>query len=141
VVTPDEIISALDLAPHPEGGMYAETWRAEPAPGSPERSGGTAIFYLLRAGERSMWHRVDATELWLFHAGGPLSLETARDGAPRTSAVLGPDLVNGERPQRVVPAGVWQSASPLGAWTLVSCVVVPGFVFEGFELAPDGWSP
>jgi uncharacterized protein len=121
--------------------MYAETWRAEPALGLSGRAAGTAILYLLRAGERSLWHRVDATELWLFHAGGPLSLDVASIGAPRSNVVLGPDLVNGERPQRVVPAGAWQTASPLGAWTLVTCVVVPGFEFAGFELAPDGWSP
>jgi predicted cupin superfamily sugar epimerase len=139
VVTPDEIIQTLDLQPHPEGGHYAETWRGEPV--ADDRAAGTAIHYLLRAGERSHWHRVDATELWLFHAGGPLSLDVAVSGRSTERVVIGPDLRSGERPQHVVPASAWQTAAPLGSWTLVTCIVVPGFTFDGFELAPDGWTP
>lgn len=138
-MTSDEIIERLGLVPHPEGGHYAETWRA--APGADGRSAGTAIHFLLRAGERSHWHRVDATELWLFHAGGPIALDTSVDGGGVARTVLGPALGDGQHPQATVPAGAWQAASPLGSWTLVSCVVVPGFSFDGFELAPPGWSP
>jgi uncharacterized protein len=138
-VTPDEIIGLLDLEPHPEGGHYAETWRG--ADGRDGRSDGTAIYYLLRAGERSHWHRVDATEIWMFHAGGPLNLDMVAGEGPVERMVLGPDLARGERPQLVVPAGAWQSATPLGSWTLVSCTVTPGFTFDGFELAPEGWLP
>jgi predicted cupin superfamily sugar epimerase len=134
----DALIDALGLAPHPEGGWYRQTWAA-PAPEG-ERPAGTAIYYLLRAGERSHWHRVDADEIWLFHAGEPLRLSQgpAAEG-PRRDEVLGLDLAAGERPQIVVPAGHWQSARPLGAFTLVSCTVCPGFRFEGFELAPPGF--
>lgn len=140
-MTPDEIIGLLDLRPHPEGGHYAETWRGEP--GVNGRPVGTAIYYLLRAGERSHWHRVDATEIWVFHAGGPLALDVIPSGAeiadrpdgPVERGVLGPDLTSGERPQRIVPAHAWQCASPLGAWTLVTCAATPGFSFDGFELA------
>ncbi len=134
----DALIDALGLAPHPEGGWYRQTWAA-PAPEG-ERPAGTAIYYLLRAGERSHWHRVDADEIWLFHAGEPLCLSQgpAAEG-PRRDEVLGLDLAAGERPQIVVPAGHWQSARPLGAFTLVSCTVSPGFRFEGFELAPPGF--
>ena len=128
VAGPDEVIAALGLAPHPEGGWFVETWR-EPA--------GTAIYYLLRAGERSAWHRVDRTEIWHFYAGGPLELEL-RPGGPQ---VLGPDLAAGQRPQVVVPASVWQTAAPLDAWTLVGCTVCPAFEFAGFELAPPGAEP
>jgi len=134
----DALIDALGLAPHPEGGWYRQTWAA-PAPEG-ERPAGTAIHYLLRAGERSHWHRVDADEIWLFHAGEPLCLSQGPGaGAPRRDEVLGLDLAAGERPQIVVPAGHWQSARPLGAFTLVSCTVCPGFRFEGFELAPPGF--
>lgn len=129
-----EIIERLGMRPHPEGGHYVETWRGPAGPDG--RSVGTAIHFLLRAGERSHWHRVDAAEVWLFHAGAPLRLQI--DG---TAHVLGTDLAAGERPQVVVPAGEWQAAESTGGWTLVSCTVSPGFEFAGFELAPGGWSP
>lgn len=136
----DQVIAALGLRPHPEGGWFSETWR-EPA-GEGERPVSTAIYYLLRAGEQSHWHRVDATEVWHFYAGDPLLLLTASDDAgPVTEHVLATDLEAGHRPQLVVPAGAWQAARPLGAWTLVGCTVAPGFSFDGFELAPPNWSP
>ncbi|MCE8418834.1 cupin domain-containing protein [Rhodovulum sulfidophilum] len=134
-MTAEEIIATLGLAPHPEGGWYRETWVAPAGPGG--RSSGTAIYYLLTEGQRSHWHRVDADEIWLYHAGDPLELSLAATAAgPARELVLGPDLAAGARPQAVVPAGHWQAARPLGAWTLVSCTVSPGFRFEGFEMAP-----
>lgn len=138
---PDTIMAELGLRPHPEGGHYAETWRAGAEAGS--RPAGTAIYYLLRAGERSHWHRVDADEIWHFYDGDPLALSIAGgsgDVAPERH-VLGPDLAQGQRPQLVVPAGAWQAAEPLGAWTLVGCTVSPAFEFDGFELAEAGWEP
>ena len=137
----DGIIELLGLRPHPEGGWYAETWRAEAATG--ERAAGTAIHFLLRAGEASHWHRVDAAEIWHWYAGAPLELRIAPgDGdTPGAAHRLGPDLGAGERPQIVVPVGDWQAARSLGDWTLVGCTVSPGFRFEGFELAPPGWEP
>ena len=137
----DAIIETLGLQPHPEGGHYVETWRATAAAG--ERPAGSAIYYLLRAGERSRWHRVDAAEAWHFYAGDPLALSIAAGSGsePPTRHVLGTDLAAGQRPQVIVPAGDWQSAEPLGAWTLVGCTVSPGFRFEGFELAESGWEP
>jgi uncharacterized protein len=135
-----EIIARLGLARHPEGGWYRETWRAEAARGA--RAGGTAILFLLEAGQRSHWHRVDAAELWLWHAGSALELGVADTESSRPRAIaLGPDLIGGEMPQALVPAGAWQATeAPLG-WALVSCVVVPGFEFAGFELAEPGWEP
>lgn len=136
----DEVIAALGLRPHPEGGWYAETWRAAAPAGV--RPAGSAILYLLRAGEQSRWHRVDADEIWQFSAGDPLELQIAGPRAdPRGTHRLGGDPTAGETPQVVVPAGCWQSAVPLGAWTLVGCVVAPAFEFDGFELAPEGWTP
>jgi predicted cupin superfamily sugar epimerase len=137
-VDADEVIRTLRLEAHPEGGWYAETWR-EPAPAN-ERPASTAIYFLLRAGEGSRWHRVDATEVWHHYAGAALELRIAADGSAE-SVRLGPGLARGERPQAVVPAGSWQSARSLGEWTLVGCTVAPAFSFEGFELAPDGWEP
>ncbi|MBL3597614.1 cupin domain-containing protein [Rhodovulum sulfidophilum] len=134
-MTAEEIIATLGLAPHPEGGWYRETWVAPAGPGG--RSSGTAIYYLLTEGQRSHWHRVDADEIWLYHAGDPLELSLAATAVgPARELVLGPDLTAGARPQAVVPAGHWQAARPLGAWTLVGCTVSPGFRFEGFEMAP-----
>jgi predicted cupin superfamily sugar epimerase len=138
-LSPAEIIALLDLQPHPEGGHFRETWRAAAAPG--ERAAGTAIYYLLQAGELSHWHRVDADELWHWYAGEPLALSISPDGRSTETLHLGPDLASGARPQRLVPAGAWQSAESLGAWTLVGCTVSPGFLFESFELAPEGWEP
>ena len=139
MMTPAEIIRTLGMQPHPEGGHYVETYRAPAAPG--ERAAVTAIYFLLQAGEVSHWHRVDAAEVWLWHAGDPLALSVAEDGRDTWIAELGSDLSAGLRPQGVVPPGAWQSAWSLGAWTLVSCTVSPGFEFARFELAPPGWTP
>ncbi|MGD9967814.1 MAG: cupin domain-containing protein [Hyphomonadaceae bacterium] len=134
-MTPQEIITTLNMQPHPEGGHYVETFRSEA--GADGRAYCTAIYFLLRSGERSHWHRVDATELWLWHSGAPLRVEMA--GLP--DVLLGPAVADGARPQAIVPANTWQAAESEGAWTLVSCVVAPGFEFSGFELAPPGYSP
>ena len=130
----DEIIARLGLAPHPEGGWYRQTWSGPEVAG---RASGTAILFLLKAGERSHWHRVDADEIWLWHAGAPLVLSMGERVA--RSQVLGPDVLRGEAPQLVVPAHWWQAARSSGDWTLVSCTVSPGFRFEGFTLAAPGW--
>ena len=136
-MTADEIIAKLDLAPHPEGGHYRQTWVAESSGGRPA---GTCIYFLLKDGERSHWHRVDAAEIWHFYAGAPLVLSIAGTAAgPATEHVLGPDLVAGQAPQAIVPEGHWQAARTTGDWTLVGCTVSPGFLFEGVELAPPGF--
>lgn len=130
-----EIVRLLDLAPHPEGGFYRETFRDPAAVDG--RAVSTAIYYLLPAGQTSAWHRVDAAEVWHFYAGAPLELSLA-DASGRIVHRLGADLASGERPQLVAPAGAWQRARSLGAWTLVGCTVAPGFEFAGFELAASG---
>ena len=117
-LTADEVRAALGLEAHPEGGHYRETWRDVAQDGG--RGVGTAILFVLAAGERSRWHRVDGTELWLWQAGAALALGISEDGVAAREVRLGPDL---------------------GAWTLVSCVVAPAFRFEGFEMAPEGWAP
>ncbi|ANI78887.1 MULTISPECIES: cupin domain-containing protein [Sphingobium] len=133
------LIKALDLAPHPEGGWYRETWRAEAHAG--ERAAGTAIYFLLEAHQRSHWHKVDADEHWFWHGGAPLLLSVAGDDCAVGRVTLGFDLMAGQCPQGIVPAGHWQAAEPLGGWVLVSCTVVPAFEFSGFTLAPPGWTP
>ncbi|MCB9948089.1 MAG: cupin domain-containing protein [Rhodospirillaceae bacterium] len=138
-MTAAEIIDALGLRAHPEGGHFAETWRDRPADGS--RGAGTAIYYLLQAGEVSRWHRVDAAEIWHWYAGAPLALAVSPADRPAATMTLGPEITAGQRPQAIVPPGAWQSAESLGAWTLVGCTVSPAFRFGGFELAPDGWRP
>lgn len=138
-VDADVIIRLLDLAPHPEGGWFRENFRD--SNGMDGRARGTAIYYLLKAGERSHWHRVDAAEIWHWYAGGPLALKLSADGRQSEIHHLGPDLASGERPQLIVPMGVWQAAEPLGSFTLVGCTVAPGFDFAGFEMAPQGWRP
>jgi hypothetical protein len=133
-----EIIDKLGMKRHPEGGWYIQTFVDEV---SGARAKSTAIYYLLEAGGRSHWHRVDAAEIWHFYAGAPLELSTSPDGKWTEMLMLGADVLGGELPQIVVPTGHWQSAQSTGDWTLVGCTVAPGFEFSGFELAPDGWSP
>jgi uncharacterized protein len=135
----EEVIAALDLTPHPEGGFFRETFR-DTAPAG-ERGASTAIYYLLRAGELSRWHRIDAVEVWHWYAGAPLLLSLSPDGRHCETLRLGGALAAGERPQAAVRAGAWQSARSLGAWTLAGCTVAPAFQFAGFELAADGWEP
>lgn len=135
-----DLIAALNLAPHPEGGWYRETWRAAAAPG--DRAAATAILFLLEDGQRSHWHRVDATELWLFHAGSALDLATApADAGPVTTVRLGSEVLAGDVPQFRIEPHAWQAAHAARGWALVSCVVSPGFDFAGFTLAPPGWHP
>jgi predicted cupin superfamily sugar epimerase len=134
----DRIIRALGLQPHPEGGWYRETFR-DVAPGG--RALSTAIHFLLKAGEASRWHRIDAAEVWHWHRGGPVELVVQAEGQPAAVHRLGGDVEAGEQPQVVVPAGAWQRARPLGAYALVGCTVAPGFEFSSFELAPEGFDP
>lgn len=135
----DRIIAELGLTPHPEGGYFAETFRDSANSGT--RAHSTAIYFLLKAGEVSRWHRVDAAEVWHWYAGSPLALSIAPPDGPGATLRLGPAVLAGERPQAVVPAGQWQQARSLGSWTLVGCTVAPGFSFEGFELAPPDFDP
>ena len=135
-MTADDIIRQLDLQPHPEGGHYRETWVAD----NDGRATGTCIYFLLKGGEENRWHRVDATEIWHFYAGDPLLLRlSATDSGPAERHLLGPDLTAAQRPQVIIPPHHWQRAECTGAYTLVGCTVSPGFRFEGFTLADDGF--
>jgi predicted cupin superfamily sugar epimerase len=142
-VAADDLIEALGLAPHPEGGWYRETWRAEAAEG--ERAAASAVLYVIQPGQRSHWNRVDAHEIWLWHGGDPVDLMIAESTAgPITTVRLGGRVTDAEQPQVVIPAGQWQSAEPVAGavgYTLLSCIVAPAFEFSGFELAEPGWSP
>ncbi len=138
-LTAADIIAILNLEPHPEGGWFRQTFRDD---GSDARGHSTAIYFLLENGKPSHWHRVHgSSEVWLYHAGAPLRLRLSEDGKSDTSVVLGMDIGASERPQAIVPPGWWQAAETLGEWTLVSCTVAPGFLFENFELAEPGWKP
>ena len=132
-MTAAEIVARLQLVPHPEGGHYRETFRHVPPDGG--RGAMTAIYFLLAAGEESRWHRIDATEIWHWYAGAPLLLTISADGRNTDTHRLGPNLIDGSRPQLVVPASHWQMATSEGDWTLVGCTVGPAFEFAGFELA------
>jgi hypothetical protein len=138
-MTPQEIIAALGMQPHPEGGWYVQTFRDDQGGG---RGHSTAIYYLLQAGQRSHWHRVrDAAEIWHHYAGAPLALHRSADGKASETLVLGTELAKGERPQAIVPADWWQAAESLGEFTLVGCTVAPGFEFSSFEMAAPDWKP
>ena len=132
-----DLIAALDLAPHPEGGWFRETYRAA----GDGRGAVTTIYYLLEAGQHSAWHRIDATEIWHFYDGDPLRLTLSDDGVGTRDILLGRDTAAGQTHHAVVPPHAWQSAHPTGDWTLVGCTVAPAFTFDGFEMAAPGWSP
>ena len=136
-----DVIRLLDLQPHPEGGQYRETFRdSQSVDAVSGRAASTAIYFLLRAGEISRWHRVDSAEVWHWYAGAPLALCIVA-GEQKCHIRLGAALTAGERPQAIVPARAWQQARSLGVWTLVGCTVAPGFEFAGFEMAPPGFDP
>lgn len=138
MTTADQLIERLALQPHPEGGYYRQTWIAESAESS--RPSGTCIYFLLKAGQSSHWHRVDAAEIWHYYAGAPLILSLSEsDEGPAKDHILGPDVLNGEQPQLIVPPHHWQAAKTTGDYTLVGCTVSPAFQFEGFTLATVGF--
>lgn len=137
MTTADALIKQLNLAPHPEGGWYRQTWIAEAENGG--RPAGTCIYFLLKAGESSRWHRVDAVEIWHYYAGAPLVLSMAKTAAgPARDQLLGPNLIGGEAPQLIVPTHHWQAARSTGDYTLVGCTVSPAFQFDGFEMMDQG---
>jgi len=142
-MTADDLIQALSLEPHPEGGWFRETWRAEAEPG--ERAAASAVLYVLQPGQRSNWNRVDAHEMWLWHGGDPLDVSIAEsDSGPVRTVRLGGRITTGEQPQLIVPAGWWESAEPAAGdagYALISCIVAPAFEYSGFELAVPGWAP
>jgi predicted cupin superfamily sugar epimerase len=135
----DDVIAALGLEPHPEGGHYREVFRDQAPPGG--RGACTSVYYLLRAGETSAWHRIDAIEIWHHYAGAALELTVGAENQDQQTHRLGKDLEAEDRPQVIMPADAWQTARSLGDWTLVGCTVAPAFDFAAFELAPKGWAP
>ncbi|MDP3551446.1 MAG: cupin domain-containing protein [Novosphingobium sp.] len=143
MLTAEDLIDKLGLSLHPEGGYYRETWRAQAAPH--KRPASTAILFLLRTGDRSHWHTVDADEIWMWQSGDPVLLEIAEDDAASpVQRFLGPEIDAGQTLQGVVPTGQWQAAKAVDGphgYALVSCVVAPGFDFAGFTLAPPEWNP
>jgi predicted cupin superfamily sugar epimerase len=138
-VDADAIIAELSLTPHPEGGWFRETFRDATPDGG--RGALTQIYYLLRRGECSRWHRIDAVEVWHFYAGDPLVLRLAAEGSAGRTVILGTDFSRGQVAHAVVPAHAWQAAASQGRFSLVGCTVAPAFCFEGFELAPEQWEP
>jgi len=138
MTTAQDIVDLLGLEPHPEGGYYKQMFADTASDGRPHS---TAIYYLLEGGPAGRWHRVDSAEIWHYYAGAPLRLTISPDGVTTSEQILGPDLFDGQRPQIVIPRGEWQSAQSLGNWTLVGCTVAPGFDFQFFEMAEDGWEP
>ncbi len=142
-MTPDDIIKHLDMQPHPEGGHFVETYRDMGGADMDRKTRGavTCIYFLLKAGEKSVWHRVDATEIWHYVDGAPLTLKLSQDEKTVNEITLGKNVVTGEQPHAIVPPDCWQSAFSQGDWTLVSCIVAPAFEFDGFEMANKGWEP
>ncbi len=122
----DAIIAELDLVPLPEeGGMWTQSWRDE---------GGNAIYFLLRPGDFSAFHRLSGPELWHFYSGAPVELHLLTEADGAAVHHLGPDVLAGQRPMVPVPAGVWMGAETTGAWSLLGTTMAPPFEWDGFEL-------
>src|SRR6478609_3445758 len=137
----ERIVRELDLAPHPEGGFYRETFRSSLVlsglPHGAPRAASTAIYFLLPGGTFSAFHAVTSDEAWHHYDGDPLELEVIGTDGVAVRYVLGKALHDGQVPQAVVPAGAWQAARPLGdRYALVGCTVSPGFDFADFEMPP-----
>ena len=136
-----ELIAALQLVPHPEGGYFREVYRSgarvQPVDARSERASLTTIYFLLTSTDVSRWHRVGSDETWHLYEGDPLELFIA-DGTFEevTRHVLGP-VAGDSRPVHVVPAHQWQAARSLGAYSLAGCTVAPGFEFADFEMLRD----
>lgn len=140
IMNANDIIAHLRLEPHPEGGFYRETYRDTQTQNG--RSVSTAIYFLLRAGDRSHWHRIDSAEIWHWYAGGPLLLKLYDDQKDsKEEYILSNSLRHNHQPQIIIPPHIWQSAEPLEGWSLVGCTVAPGFEFQKFELAASDWGP
>lgn len=123
--TPAAIAEALGLAPLPvEGGLWAQTWRDEHC---------SAIYYLLVAPDFSRIHRLSHPEIYVHHAGAPVRMLLLHPNGTVTRPVLGTGFAAGERPQVVVPAGVWQASETLGSWSLLGTVVVPPYTDDIVE--------
>lgn len=142
-MTAQEIIQLLCLVPHPEeGGFFSETWRSPEGPDATSlpkrytgaRSFGTAIYYLLTPGTFSAMHRLQSDEIFHFYAGGPVRMLQLGPNGGR-EVLIGTDLHAGQRPQVVVPRGIWQGAmlEPGVEYALLGCTVSPGFEFADYE--------
>lgn len=139
-MTAEAIITKLNLIKHPEGGFYKETYRCEQPVvlnNKKERSTGTAIYYLLKDIEKSHFHKIGSDELWLFHQGEPLEIFMITDDGQLETKTLGNRFELGEEPQFVIKANIWFAAKVKSekGFSLVSCIVTPGFDFSDFELA------
>lgn len=128
------------MQPHPEGGYYRRTYKNAAGPAAPggisteQNRGYASAIYYLQMPDYSLWHRTDGDELWFWHAGAPLTIEMRQDEGGILTQTLGTDIIAGQQPQLMVPGGEWQRAKSHGDWTLVSCSVSPGFLFETYEL-------
>ena len=131
---PASLIESLKMTPHPEGGHFAETFRADD-------NSASLIFYLLKNDERSHWHRLTKDELLHFYDGDPMSVLLSQDGMSIQRKTLGRDAVDNEAYHLIVPKGTWFSMQSTGDWSLIGCTVSPAFSFDDFELAPKGWMP
>ena len=147
-LSPEEIITTLDLSPHPEGGFYKETYRSTGTIGEnslPDnmvgyRTYGTSIYYLLRSHDFSAFHRIKSDEIWNFNAGDALEIFEIDGDGKLLRTVLGSDIKNGETLNHVVVANRWFAARPIAAsktkgYSLVTCIVAPGFDPQDFEMA------
>ena len=137
-----QVVEALGMEPHPEGGYFKEIFRAEALDGSAEGRGAmTSIYYMPPEDRPSRWRMIDADEVWSFHAGAPLTLYVSADGVNVLAQRLGADFTAGQKPQAIVPKGAWARAESHGGWTLVGGTVAPAFLYEGFRMAPEDWMP
>lgn len=139
------LISQLQLSPHPEGGYFRQTYSDEvtieasalPAGFAGARSASTAIYFLLRDGDFSAFHRIESDELWHFYAGDPLEVIVLKADGMLEVILLGSDIAGGQVFQAVVRAGQWFGSRLVqgGSFALVGCTVAPGFHFDDFEMA------
>ena len=128
----DEIIKKLEMIPHPEGGHYQESYRNNYI---------SLIYYLLKRGEKSHWHKLKKNEILHFYNGDPLKVFMSNDGVTVKEITLNREVKNGHFLHYVVKAGTWFCMESKGEYSLIGCAVAPPFDFKDFELAPKDWVP
>jgi len=124
-------ISALQLQPHPEGGFYRQVFKSQQRVNDGARSALTAIYFVLRKGERSRWHRVTSDEIWVHLDGAGVAFFTFDGTTARASSL------DRETHMQVVEAGVWQAAVAIDGDALFACFVAPGFEFDDFSMMSE----
>ena len=129
---PDDLIKKLKLTPHPEGGHFAESFRDS-------KGGISLIYYLLKKGQTSHWHKLTKNEILHFYDGDPLRIYMSKDKKEISTVLLGRNINNKEYLHYIINSETWFGMKSTGNWSLIGCTVSPAFDYKDFDLASKDW--